>query len=1687
MPSIKITFKDGSSYIYDDVPEEVTQEEVYARAIQDFPKKSITVMDKLGKPSSVGDALLSGVKGSAAFMGDLAIGLPKMAAGTALAVGGKLTNPDISFQKHLDNANAAMEDTFPSLSKSMGVENDLSYKAPMAPFTAYGEGVQKAADLLSFGNEDVEGALNVIGNFAPIPFAGKAAKGVQNAHQKVYDSLADIKLNRKTKTPTPEVDVGAELRAAAAAKQAAPKEPRRATQAEIDAQAALNRLSQYEEANPSKQSAAPYVDPRQDMLPFTNNIEDGYQGVVPKQGDLFKDNGTGVFDYDATSTWKPNAFDNMVGSLTKESPVLPTKAETPTPGTVGGWGKQDLEGLLNQGEQGRQAAMFQRLAAERQAELAQKQEHQRLAELQGMRVDSEGGIWNKDNVDVQGHIDALNLQRDKQAAADMLIRERQAALEQQVARQHSLDFNAAERARQEQGAIPPRHSGLYLENNPTDFTANVLPDSPQARARAEELAAQERYAEAQRQRDAYEAEQQRLMQERVQAGQLLRNEGGLPPNAAQNLDQSSITALRNKLENEHAAGSLEEALASARQLAELNSRGQQMSIVEDYGNNNPMDHMPHMRMDTRTDLLGNPIGDGIPFRADLSMEAQHLQDPLQRNLWGDELPIQTGDGGIPLTQAIDNMPPGSARTRGIQSLQHEMKAPDDLQMASDTANSFANGDASLLPEQSDPVAAKALSEANAKRDADATQSIGRMIRSSRGLGGKGGLTRGAATPDFLTMGLARMIEKSFRKVERSVKDLTREQRLGQAVLSSVNKDVAEHVPPGPALQDWIEAALQDKNNGAVAHAWQSGLIGAAQKQESVGLQGAGRWLNWGQKAGDWYIRKNVLPLERSLAKLGKKDLMAINDVLRYEEETGSALTGTDIANMSSVTADAINLRQSFRKIQNDMATRVNAVLEAAGQKPMTISEHYYAASWKGDWDLPVYDKNGEKVFHLRANSKKEIAAQVKALREKFPELDLDDKGFAGSYIKQRGADGRMETVRSGQTNAQFMANRSGGSARYDVLTHYTQMLNMLGDSSLVPAIKEAMGEWAKEQGVKYHGQNVHMETKHGVRGFRGDRPDFNKSQNAKDGLKAQIDYMKQTYSWLTMQEALKNVNDFMAHPELQKTQPENMALIKAYVNEELGTGVNYVRDLEAGFAEWMGRSRADLYDATYMVKSAFYLQQLGFNMGQTLGSLGSFFLSAPAEIASLSSQGYKGGTLSAWGLGVAEGLTAFSQHGSNWLADRFGTKAPNVPMSAFGKSATKYMEDNGIINKTMFDEESDIGVNPVLQTAAKTAGATITLPEHMTRSVMFMVAARKIKSSAPGKYMTDMEIFQKAEESTNLTLTGFNRADRPLIVNRMGTVGLSTYMYKSFLVSLANNMISMTQRREGKALMALVLAHQLMGGVGNAPGVPEVDAAWQKFRDWQAEKNPAFYTEHLRDLMPHGISGEIMKRGWYDWAKHGVPSAMLGAGIASKFSPQMLDIDRPSSNFAGAAGHALDMVTDVPELTSQEGALGYAHNYLAPPMLAGAMENHLDAFGRDVPTGRAIGNPYASRGTDTKTSYVRDTKDQAMRYAGLRSLKETETRRANNMEEREYTRQNAAGKALEQKIARARISGNMQNVSKEISAYYMLYGEKAQAKLEALLANPQDFVEASYRRALAVKEDDLIGLQSVARRSKFDR
>ncbi len=98
--------------------------------------------------------------------------------------------------------------------------------------------------------------------------------------------------------------------------------------------------------------------------------------------------------------------------------------------------------------------------------------------------------------------------------------------------------------------------------------------------------------------------------------------------------------------------------------------------------------------------MGRIDENGMPIRADLSMEAQNLQNPLQRNLWGDELPGKTGDGGLPLTQAIDSMPDTpwiGPRDEAIGQLQHDI--PVDPTTASAVGEANFGGLELPLPEK----------------------------------------------------------------------------------------------------------------------------------------------------------------------------------------------------------------------------------------------------------------------------------------------------------------------------------------------------------------------------------------------------------------------------------------------------------------------------------------------------------------------------------------------------------------------------------------------------------------------------------------------------------------------------------------------------------------------------------------------------------------------------------------------------------------------------------------------------------------------------------------------------------------------------------------------------------------------------------------------------------------------------
>jgi hypothetical protein len=102
---------------------------------------------------------------------------------------------------------------------------------------------------------------------------------------------------------------------------------------------------------------------------------------------------------------------------------------------------------------------------------------------------------------------------------------------------------------------------------------------------------------------------------------------------------------------------------------------------------------------------------GIPIKADLTMDAQNAAQPLQRNLWGDELPQtrnpvgQNADlfapegmqEGVPLPEAIDAMPWAQRRGAINSRLAGDLEAPGNLEAAKMQAEGPGTPGATLEP------------------------------------------------------------------------------------------------------------------------------------------------------------------------------------------------------------------------------------------------------------------------------------------------------------------------------------------------------------------------------------------------------------------------------------------------------------------------------------------------------------------------------------------------------------------------------------------------------------------------------------------------------------------------------------------------------------------------------------------------------------------------------------------------------------------------------------------------------------------------------------------------------------------------------------------------------------------------------------------------------------------------------
>lgn len=955
---------------------------------------------------------------------------------------------------------------------------------------------------------------------------------------------------------------------------------------------------------------------------------------------------------------------------------------------------------------------------------------------------------------------------------------------------------------------------------------------------------------------------------------------------------------------------------------------------------------------------------GMPIRADLSMEAQNLQSPKQGDLWGNELlpkheqewnnRIIDFNSGIPLkaehikaiaedfkqlmgftkgliSNGFDTFMSASAKARDMLGNAWD-GIKDNFKQAWEYAkdnSKWVNDFAHHASDMADTASELARSAVNYKYKMD------------------------KASTDFISKLLPEAGEaKSKFAVPESI-DATK-----QKVMDSGAKDISPISKLGRNLQVGLQMAAQKNSLNPLLLAVQ-------------------RHLDYATNVVNYQANRVINPLKKALMSLPKNDFVELNGLFTQEMFRGERYTTAELtkAGYNAKQIQAYNmLRAAFDKTL-EIQNKGRAML---GKDPVSPKEAYFSSRWNGDWHMPITDKNGKLAWYVRTATEKEGKQALEYLRSKFgDELNLED------------------------SKPQYRGNYRNPSAPADISGAYHDMMEMFQDNpQMSEAIKAGLEQLMTERGYSFAGQNKHFLQKGNVRGFKGDQPWLKESENAHRGMQSQIDYLNNAIRWSAFQEAIANSKKLLADKDIAGKMPNATQMAVHVLAHEAGINTNLTSAIENAAAEWAGRSRSNLYKGTSDVKTMMYLAQLGFNAAYSLAAISQYFVTGPMWHMVLRDQGFKtgiAGGAKTIGLALTDSAAGFLSH----IAHETGLNETRVPMSDLGRRGMQWAEDSGLIVKSLLDETGGLGAHPALAPVNKLASMTIGLPEKLGRVNAFMGFLHHL--DATGKFKgNDLALFQKAKEMTDLAMVSFASHDRPTAVANMGIAGQLGYVYKSYVFNTAHSMLAagkMAGQGSIGPLMGMIAGYGLVAGLTNAPVVNELDGILTKSKELMAEYYPEEYVKHKlmdKDFKSWLVSSLPENAAVRMVLQNGALTAVTGADLGSHLSGQVLDFQHPLNNIPGS------VVGQEAKEWGAVGGMAYHRNARAawtalhansPPLVKGLLENNVDAFkSGNNPNNQLMFNPSDLNAAKTM-EHRRDQTDQAYRSMGLTSYKEAQDKR----------------------------------------------------------------------------------------------
>lgn len=771
-----------------------------------------------------------------------------------------------------------------------------------------------------------------------------------------------------------------------------------------------------------------------------------------------------------------------------------------------------------------------------------------------------------------------------------------------------------------------------------------------------------------------------------------------------------------------------------------------------------------------------------------------------------------------------------------------------------------------------------------------------------------------------------------------------------------------YIPKNPEIDDNLIAKIAKEPDGSKTWNLTPGANARAELANSTLVKTVYQLMNNAYKRGEYNITKMVKPAQDTFISILRNPQKAIvsHDILMREMKKGNDYTAEELRG-AGVSDDIIKAHLEFRAMMQDALEKQNRVLRDKGLPEVTALESYVSSRWSGPWRVNIKDSEGNVVWQVAEHSKKKAMDAVEWIKQKEPNLVYDEPKYRKGF--ERG-----DNVEAG----------------------YLDMLKVLDkDDPRVATLESIYKDYLLNNTENVSSQEKHFLKKKGVRGFAGDRAWSD--TDIRDFFEQQFAYAENAYRWSEAQKSMEDVKKLINNKDLQESQKNNIQFSKEYIKNQLGFGKSEAFEaIDNGAARLLGTSPQELQKYMGAAKTLFYLSKLGLSLPFTVTQFLQPAITTPGWHSKLSTEGIKHNPIQTTFKSLYGGAQAALWHYGTFFNSPELTKAAEKTMSKLDIEAAKYMEANGVVD---INPMTDIkkGLRPAAVNAvAAPFEFTIKHSEVVARSMAFMGFVDHLKQS--GKYDLKsadgrLELFQKAEDMTNLSMTDYRTQERALVFEKMGLTGDAAATLHSYQINNLMQLLKFGQEAANgnpRPLFMMVAMQAMAAGLTGLWFIDDLDDL----------------INNLKKLLPHDQYMKVkdfslknlMVQNLPDIASYGLVSAITGTNIHTRMNASdqipmwpFESTEDPVKNVAGVFPFIQDTINTgmglataaSPSSSPKERMAGL---YAAAPTVAkGPMEN-LPQFER---------NGVSLNPKNLQEGQIRRTEEEkSLRNYGLRSIRE---------------------------------------------------------------------------------------------------